>query len=464
MLAVNGTRNAIGLRPAVRRTRRPTGGARASTVGRRTRSNPNSPQPAANEPQARAAWTSPRFRPARRIAARGRDTEHGRSEAGPPPRDAMEQEEVPSRLLARAATETAGWKRRPRLGEIERTAPGSAATQRLARPADVTASRVTEACESSTRGRVGPEARPRRRDSCRTRDTRSGRAQPASHPDLRRTRPDSPGHRACRLHAHLARWSNSRGQCSCRTPVRLRLVGGPDRGAHPARAADAPRGRTTFVADPLRSLPPVGRRPTGTLARRRATSLGTTVDRDLAARRRVGPRTLPEADEDRPETAQRCTRSRRGECSAIVDGAPATVSGPRPLDAPAMQPGGCAGAWSGSGPALAGLRLQEAPRGTRDARRLRAHLTASNPLLQRLATDDVAWELTLPGEAVYVGASAIRVERCLTATRDERSRCVATRRPAGALRAHARTRQAPIFQAVRRLDAVLVLDAQGYGI
>ena len=95
---------------------------------------------------------------------------------------------------------------------------------------------------------------------------------------------------------------------------------------------------------------------------------------------------------------------------------------------------------------------------------LRGHLTALEPVLQRLATEDVAWELTVPGEAVYVGASGSVVERCLTAI-------VTSARDAlplgGRLSLSVDVPDASDpsgVPGVRRLDAVLVLDAQGYGI
>ena len=95
---------------------------------------------------------------------------------------------------------------------------------------------------------------------------------------------------------------------------------------------------------------------------------------------------------------------------------------------------------------------------------LRAHLMTLDPLLQRLATDDVAWEVSLPAEAVYVSASTSDVERCLTALVTSARDAL----PLGgrlALSVHTPgARQAPDLSAVRRLDAHLVLEAQGYGL
>ena len=95
---------------------------------------------------------------------------------------------------------------------------------------------------------------------------------------------------------------------------------------------------------------------------------------------------------------------------------------------------------------------------------LRAHLATLDPLLQRLATDDVAWEVSLPAEAVHVSASASDVERCLTALVTSARDAL----PLGgrlALSVHTPgARQTPDHSAVRRLDAHLVLEAQGYGL
>ena len=95
---------------------------------------------------------------------------------------------------------------------------------------------------------------------------------------------------------------------------------------------------------------------------------------------------------------------------------------------------------------------------------LRTHLETLNPILRRLATDDVEWEVSLPAEPVHVGASAADIERCLTAlvasARDALplgGRLVLSVQTPGASRAAA-------LADVRRLDAHLVLEAQGYGL
>jgi hypothetical protein len=85
-------------------------------------------------------------------------------------------------------------------------------------------------------------------------------------------------------------------------------------------------------------------------------------------------------------------------------------------------------------------------------------------VLERLATDDVAWELSLPDNAIHVTASPSDIERCVTALvaggRDalplggRLSLTVETPGPVGA----------PGVGDVQRLDARLVLDAQGYGV
>ena len=176
-----------------------------------------------------------------------------------------------------------------------------------------------------------------------------------------------------------------------------------------------------------------------------------------------GPRT-PAGDDDRPEMLSAVLDAVAKECAAIVDEGPVNVRGPRPLDAPAVKPA----AAQALDRARVLLSQVSAYRKRRDGHStvddLRGHLTALEPVLQRLATEDVAWELTVPGEAVYVGASGSVVERCLTAI-------VTSARDAlplgGRLSLSVDVPDASDpsgAPGVRRLDAVLVLDAQGYGI
>ena len=177
-----------------------------------------------------------------------------------------------------------------------------------------------------------------------------------------------------------------------------------------------------------------------------------------------GTRKQADAGDDRPELVTAVLEAVATECTAIVNEAPVAVRGPRALDAPVMSPA----AAQALGRARVLLAQVSAFRKRRDGQvaidELRAHLGTLDPVLRRLATDDVTWEVMLPQESVHVGASAADLERCLTAL-------VTSARDAlplgGRLSLWVQTpgaRQAPDFADVRRLDAHLVLEAQGYGL
>lgn len=167
-------------------------------------------------------------------------------------------------------------------------------------------------------------------------------------------------------------------------------------------------------------------------------------------------------DATRPETLNAVLEVVAAECASIVDQAP-VVRGPRPIEAVASSPV-AAQALERARVLLAQVssfrRRREGQAALDD---LRAHLSTLEPVLARLATDDVHWELALPEDAIHVSASASDIERCVTAlvtsARDalplggRLSLAVDTPGPAGA---HG-------LSDVRRLDARLVLDAQGYG-
>jgi PAS domain-containing protein len=170
------------------------------------------------------------------------------------------------------------------------------------------------------------------------------------------------------------------------------------------------------------------------------------------------------AEAARPETLNAVLEVVAAECATIVDEGPVAVRGPRPIEAVMASPV-AAQALERARVLLAQVssfrRRREGQAALDD---LRAHLTTLGPLLSRLATEDVEWELSLPDEAIHVSASASDIERCLTAlvasARDalplggRLSLSVATPGPADAVG----------LNDVRRLDARLVLDAQGYGL
>ena len=176
-------------------------------------------------------------------------------------------------------------------------------------------------------------------------------------------------------------------------------------------------------------------------------------------------RTDTTSDPERPDTLNAVLEVVASECAVIVDDAPLAFRGPRPLDAaPAATPA-AAQALDRARVLLAQVSAFRRRReGQTALDELRTHLAALDPVLQRLATDDVSWELSLPDDAVHVGVSSSDVERCLMAL-------VTSGRDAlplgGKLALSVRTPAAggaPGASEVLRLDAHLVLDAQGYGV
>jgi hypothetical protein len=151
------------------------------------------------------------------------------------------------------------------------------------------------------------------------------------------------------------------------------------------------------------------------------------------------------------------------ECAAIVDAAPTAVRGPRPIETLAVSPV-AAQALERARVLLAQVssfrRRREAQTGLDE---LRGHLTSLAPVLSRLATDDVAWELSLPDEPIHVSASASDIERCVTALVTSARDAL----PLGGRLALALETPGPAVASgdadVRRLDVRLVLDVQGYG-
>ncbi|MCC6162857.1 MAG: PAS domain-containing protein [Acidobacteria bacterium] len=165
----------------------------------------------------------------------------------------------------------------------------------------------------------------------------------------------------------------------------------------------------------------------------------------------------------RPEAFTAILEAVAAECATIVDRAP-TVRGPRPIDAAPMD--------RETTDALERARvlLQQVAsvRKRREAQaaidELSGHLQSLEPVLARLATEDVTWELAVPDAPVHVCASASDVERCVTGL-------VTSARDAlplgGRLSLSVETPGPAMVDgdfAVRRLDARLTLSAQGYGV
>lgn len=173
-------------------------------------------------------------------------------------------------------------------------------------------------------------------------------------------------------------------------------------------------------------------------------------------------RGVSQSDTNRRETLDAVLDVVAAECTAIVEAAP-VARGPRALDAPAVAPA-AAQALDRARMLLAqaaSFRRRQESHTALDE--LRGHLTTLEPVLRRLATDDVTWQLSLPDEDVHVSAAPTDLERCVTglvsAVRDvlplggRLSLAVQTPAPAGVDQS-----------AIRRLDACLVLDAQGFGL
>jgi hypothetical protein len=91
------------------------------------------------------------------------------------------------------------------------------------------------------------------------------------------------------------------------------------------------------------------------------------------------------------------------------------------------------------------------------------HLAEMQPLLERLASDDLAWRLELPGELVHACVSPSEFERCVTAM-------VTIGRDALPLGGQLTMALEPSQvddagpATVRRPAVALALEAQGYGV
>ena len=139
------------------------------------------------------------------------------------------------------------------------------------------------------------------------------------------------------------------------------------------------------------------------------------VDRTWLLAETPGHRAEGTPESSRPDTLNAVLEVVAEECASIVEGTPNAVRGPRPIDAAAVSPV-AAQALDRARVLLAQVSsFRRRREGQAALDELRTHLTALDPVLERLATDDVAWELSLPDEAIHVTASASDIERCVTA-------------------------------------------------
>ena len=170
-------------------------------------------------------------------------------------------------------------------------------------------------------------------------------------------------------------------------------------------------------------------------------------------------------DPSSPDTLAAVLEVVAAECASIVDERPVPFAGPRAIDAEFESSPSAARALDRARVLLAQVStFRKRREGLAALDELRTHLTALDPVLRRLATDDVAWSLSLPDDALHVSASGPDIERCLTAL-------VTSARDAlplgGRLSLVVRTPGAadvPGTGDVHRFDAHLVLEAQGYGV
>ncbi len=104
------------------------------------------------------------------------------------------------------------------------------------------------------------------------------------------------------------------------------------------------------------------------------------------------------------------------ECRTVVETAGSRLRGPRPVD----ESGESAHSTGGQALARAQAMLAQLSafgrrRSVAAAHDLAAHLEAAQPLLERLATEEVAWQLDLPAEPIHASVTAAEFERCVTA-------------------------------------------------
>ena len=148
----------------------------------------------------------------------------------------------------------------------------------------------------------------------------------------------------------------------------------------------------------------------------------------------------------------------------VVETATTRVSGPRPVDE-AGQSEHTAGAraLARAQALLAQLSVFGRRRVVQSkAHDLKAHLDALEPLLRRLATDDVAWQMELGEDDAYACISPADLERCVTAL-------VTSARDAlplgGQITLHVSAGNAATEPSgVRRPEVLVAIDVQGYGL
>ena len=169
---------------------------------------------------------------------------------------------------------------------------------------------------------------------------------------------------------------------------------------------------------------------------------------------------------DRQQTMSAVLEAATAECRTLVESAATRVVGPRPVDETGQS------AHSVGARSLARAQAMLAQLSSFGRRRvgqlaahdLGGHLASLRPVLERLATDDLDWRLNLPDEPIHACVAPTEFERCVTAM-------VAIGRDALPVGGQLTLTLAPADEAtvvgngnVRRPEAALVLEAQGYGL
>ncbi len=120
------------------------------------------------------------------------------------------------------------------------------------------------------------------------------------------------------------------------------------------------------------------------------------------------------ADAARPDTVNAVLEAVASECAAIVGEAPTVFRGPRPIEAADVSPV-AAQALQRARVLLSQVSsLRRRREGPAALDELRSHMSAIEPVLRRLATDDVSWEMRLPDADIHVSATTADMERCVT--------------------------------------------------
>ncbi len=177
-----------------------------------------------------------------------------------------------------------------------------------------------------------------------------------------------------------------------------------------------------------------------------------------------GPQADAAREADRRQALSAVLEAATAECRTVVETASTRVTGPRPVDEAGQSDHTVGARALARAQALLaqlsvfGRRRTVQPK----AHELKAHLGALEPLLRRLATDDVAWRLEFGEEEAHACVAPADLERCLTAL-------VTSARDALPLGGQITMRLSADQAAteptgVRRPEVLLAIDVQGYGL